>query len=202
MRLSSSLFAASLLVSSPALAAPEQYALDMSHTNVLFFVSHLGFSDTVGRFDDVTGTLTLDEENPEQSKVEVVIKPASVDTQSAELNRNLQAPEWFNTEKFPEIRFTSTAVKRTGESTADVKGNLTFMGVTKPITLKAKLNKVDYFPMAKAWIAGFNAETSLKRSEFGMNNYVPMIGDDIRLIISTEFHNKEKPAPKRVAKKK
>lgn len=194
MRLLATLTTAILLISTAARAA-ENYTIDKSHTNVLFFVSHLGFSETVGRFDDVSGTLSLDEAAPENSKVDVTIKAASVNTQSPELNQHLQAKDWFNTAQHPEIRFTSTAVKRTGGNTADVTGNLTLLGVTKPVTLKVKLNKADYFAMAGAWVAGFNAEALIKRSDFGMTNYVPMVGDDIRLFISAEFHNKEKPAP-------
>lgn len=184
-----------LAFASPAFAAQEKYAMDPSHTNVLFFVSHLGFSETVGRFRDIEGTLMLDQDNPENSAVDVVMKPASIDTQSKELNEHLQSKDWFNSAQFPEIKFVSKSVKKTGADTADVMGDLTLLGVTKPVVLKAKLNKADYFDMMKAWVAGFNGETTIRRSEFGMNNYVPMIGDDVRIVISTEFHNKEKPAP-------
>jgi polyisoprenoid-binding protein YceI len=184
-----------LLASAPAKAGAEKYTLDKSHTNVLFFISHLGFSETIGRFDDMDATLMLDEKTPEKSSVDVTIRPAGINTQSKELNEHLQKPEWFNTEKFPEIRFVSTSVTKTGADTADVTGDLTLLGVTKPVTLKAKLNKADYFAMATAWVAGFNAETTIKRSDFGMSNYVPMVGDEVKIMISTEFHNKEKPAP-------
>lgn len=184
-----------LAFASPALAAPEKYEMDTSHTNVLFFVNHLGFSETVGRFEQSSGTLMLDQDNPENSSVNVTMSAKSVQTQSKELNEHLQAKDWFNTAQYPDIKFVSKSVKKTGATTADVTGDLTLLGVTKPVTLKAKLNKADYFEMAKAWVAGFNGETTIKRSDFGMNNYVPMIGDEVKIMISTEFHNKEKPAP-------
>ena len=194
------LLTASLLASVPALAA-DKYTLDKSHTNVLFFIDHLGFSQTIGRFDDMDATLMLDEASPEKSAVEVTIRPAGVNTQSTELNQHLQKAEWFNSEKFPEIKFVSKSVVKTGSDTADVTGDLTMLGVTKSVTLKAKLNKADYFQMADAWVAGFNAETAIKRSEFGMTNYVPMVGDEVKIIISAEFQNKEKPRPIPEAKK-
>lgn len=188
------LLAASLIASAPALAA-DKYTIDKSHTNVLFFIDHLGFSQTIGRFDDVDATLMLDEATPEKSLVDVTIRPASINTQSAELNTHLQKAEWFNTEKFPEIRFVSKSVVKTGANTADVTGDLTLLGVTKSVTLKAKLNKADYFQMADAWIAGFNAETTLKRSDFGMKEGIPFVGDEVRILISMEFANKEKKRP-------
>jgi polyisoprenoid-binding protein YceI len=190
------------LISSAAFAAPEKYAIDQSHTNVLFFIDHLGFSQTVGRFDDVNGTLVLDEQDPEKSSVDVLIKASSVNTQSADLNKHLQAKDWFDSATYPDIKFVSRSVKKTGADTADVTGDLTLHGVTKSVTLKTKLNKADYFEMAKAWVAGFNAETTIKRSEFGISNYVPMVGDEVKILISTEFHNKEKAAPAKGAEQK
>lgn len=196
------LLAAALLASSPALAAAEKYSLDKSHTNILFFIDHLGFSQTIGRFDDVDATLMLDEAAPEKSSVDVLIRSTSINTQSAELNKHLQKPEWFNTEKFPEIKFVSKSVVKTGATTADVTGDLTLLGVTKSVTLKAKLNKADYFQMADAWVAGFNAETAIKRSDFGMKEGIPFVGDEVKIMISTEFNNKEKKRPMPEAKKK
>lgn len=196
------LLAATLLASTPALAAAEKYELDTSHTYVLFSINHLGFSDTIGRFDDVKGTLMLDESAPEKSSVDVTITPASINTQSKDLNAHLQKDEWFDSAKFPEIRFVSKSVKLTGKETADITGDLTLHGMTKPVVLKAKLNKADYFAMATAWIAGFNAETTIKRSDFGMSAYVPMVSDEVKITISAEFANKEKPAPAPAPKKK
>jgi len=184
-----------LLLASVSAQAADSYTIDKSHTNILFFINHLGFSDMIGRFDDYDATLVIDEQNPEKSSVDVVIRPTGINTPSAELNKHLQAADWFNTAKFPDIHFASRSVVKTGENTADVTGDLTMLGVTKPVTLKVKLNKADYFQMADAWIAGFYTEVSIKRSDFGMTNYVPMVGDDVKIIISTEFQNKEKKRP-------
>lgn len=193
-------FAKALLITSmfaatPAFAAAEKYTIDPSHTYVLFSINHLGFSDTVGRFDDTSGTLMLDHDAPEKSTVSASIKVASINTVSKDLNEHLQKPDWFDAAKYPEMKFVSTSVKLTGKDTADITGDLTLHGVTKPVTLKAKLNKADYFQMMNAWVAGFNAETTIKRSDFGMAAYVPMVSDEVKITISTEFHNKEKPAP-------
>lgn len=189
-----------LLFNTPALAA-DKYSIDKSHTSILFFINHLGFSDMIGRFDDYDATLMLDEKAPENSHVDVVIRPTGINTPSTELNQHLQKAEWFNTEKFPEIRFVSTKVVKTGTNTADVTGDLTLLGVTKPITLNVRLNKADYFQMADAWIAGFSTEVTIKRSDFGMASYIPMVGDDVKILISTEFDNKEKKHPMPEGKK-
>ncbi|MDX2073874.1 MAG: YceI family protein [Alphaproteobacteria bacterium] len=190
-----SLLLATTLLASPAAFAGDKYDMDKAHTNVLFFIDHLGFSQTIGRFDDVNGTLMLDEKAPEKSVVDVTIKATSINTQSPELNEHLQKPDWLDTAKYPDIRFVTTSVKRTGDQTADVTGNLTLHGVTKPVVLKTTLNKADYFQMADAWVAGFNAETTIKRSDFGVSNGIPFVGDDMKIMISTEFHNKEKKRP-------
>jgi len=190
-----SLLLATVLTSTSAYAAAEKYTIDKSHTSILFFVNHLGFSDMIGKFTDYDGTLMLDEKSPEKSTVDVTIRPASIATSSTELDKHLQDKEWFDSAKYPEIRFVSKTVTKTSDTTADILGDLTMHGVTKPVTLKARLNKADYFEMAKAWIAGFNAEATIKRSDFGISNYVPMVGDEVQILISTEFHNKEKAAP-------
>lgn len=182
-------FAAFLLAAaataSPALAAP--YVIDAGHTHVGFKVSHLGFSDTYGTFNNVAGTIELDRDNPEKSSVEVDIKTASIDTNHEKRDEHLRGPDFFNVEKFPDMTFKSTKVERTGEKTAKVTGNLTMMGVTKPVTLDTTLLAAGPYPMDKSiTAAGFNATTTIKRSDFGMTTYVPMISDEVEITISIE----------------
>lgn len=187
------------LLAAPALAKPERYHFDKEHTNLGFAVSHLGFSDMVGSFMTYDGGFEFDQEKPENSKVDVTIKPEGVRTVSAELDKHLQNEKFFNSAKFPEVRFVSTAVKVTGANEGTITGNLTLLGVTKPVTLNVRFNKGDYHPMTGDYIAGFRATGAIKRSEFGMGEYVPMVGDEVKLDFQVEGVNEVR---KQDAKKK
>lgn len=168
----------------PALA--DKYDFDKSHTKVLFFINHLGFSDTIGEFTSYDGNFTFDEKKPETSSVDVTIKPSGIRTSSSALDNELQGEKFFNSEKFPDIRFVSKSVKVTGANTGDILGEVTMLGVTKPVTMKVTFNKADYHPFTQAYVAGFHAEATLKRSDFGMNSYLPAVGDEVRIMVNTE----------------
>ncbi|MDZ4379785.1 MAG: YceI family protein [Parvibaculum sp.] len=180
--------AALAFLASPALAA-DTWKIDTSHVYVGFEVNHLGFSTTYGRFNDVSGTIAFDEENPEKSAVEVKIDPASVDTGHKERDEHIRGKDFFNVEAFPEMSFKSTSIELTGEETGTITGDLTMHGVTKPVTLDARLTMKGDHPMQKGLTAmGFNATASLKRSDYGIEAYVPMIGDELPITISFEAH--------------
>ena len=180
-------------VSDPAPAAAQagNYKVETSHTRVGFAVNHFGFSDWFGEFADVTGTLSIDPARIEKAKVAVTIPVATVSTTNATLDGELVSADWFDAETYPTIQFVSTKVVRTGERTADVTGNLTFHGVTKPVTLKASFNAGGVNPMSKAYTVGFNASGTIKRSDFGVTKYVPVVGDDVTLRISAAFEKAE-----------
>ena len=181
-------FAAAALLSTSALAA-DRYEFDKEHTRILFFVNHLGYSDMVGEFTDYDGFFTFDEKAPETSSVDVSLKPAGIRTSSKALDEKLQSDEWFKSAQFPEIRFKSTGIKTTGANTGEVMGTVTMLGVSKPVMLKVKLNKADFNSYAGAFVAGFSADATLKRSDFGMSAYVPAVGDEVRIHIETEGVN-------------
>jgi polyisoprenoid-binding protein YceI len=170
-------------------SAADRYEFDKSHTNILFFVAHMGFSEMVGRFTDFDGGFTFDPKAPTQSTIDVTLKPSGIKTSSEGLDEHLQKPEFFNTEKFPEIHFVSTSIKVTGDKTGDVMGNVTMLGVTKPVVLHVTLRKADFRPMIQDFAAGFHAEATIKRSDFGMQGGIPLVGDDVRLLIETEGVN-------------
>lgn len=176
-------------VSDPAPAAAQagNYTVETSHTRVGFAVNHFGFSDWFGEFADVTGTLAIDPAKIEQAKLAVSIPVATVSTTNATLDGELKAADWFDATTYPTMKFVSTKVVRTGERTADVTGNLTFHGVTKPVTLKTSFNAGGVNPMSKAYTIGFNATGTIKRSEFGVTKYVPVVGDEVTLRISAAF---------------
>jgi polyisoprenoid-binding protein YceI len=188
--LSKSLFATALLatVAMPASAfAADSFAVDPMHTQTIFTINHLGYSTITGNFHDIKGQLLLDDKAPANSSVTVTIGTASVDTGLAARDKDLQSAGFFNVEKFPTMTFKSTEVKTTGAKSADVMGNLTMLGVTKPVTLKVTFNRMAPDQMRNnAVVAGFTGTATIKRSDFGMKTYLPYIGDDVHLAINFE----------------
>jgi len=166
---------------------PGNYVLEPSHTRVLFSTTHLGFTTWYGEFTNTTGTLKLDPINPAASALSVVIRTNSVSTSNTRLDGELV--EWFDATTYPTIAFVSTSVAPTGPNTADVTGNLTFHGVTKPVTLSVSFNGAGTNPMDKKYTAGFEVSGDLKRADFGVTKDEPFIGDDVKLIISAAFEH-------------
>lgn len=183
-------YAQSVASSDPSQVQPGNYALESSHARILFATSHMGFSTWYGDFYGATGTLLLDPAKPATAKLDVTIPVASVATHNTVLDGELKGAEWFDAEKFPTIHFTSTKVTVTSPTTARVDGNLTFHGVTKPVTLNANFKASGSNPMSKAFTIGFEVTGKLKRSDFGVTKYVPLVGDDVDLIISAPFEKK------------
>lgn len=190
------LLAASLLLVSANAQAVEtssaaKYDLDHAHTNVIWFADHFGYSHPFGYFKDIDGNFWIDQAHPENSKVDVTIKTTSLATPIDKLTEHLQTKDFLDTAKFPEAKFMSTKVEVTGKDTANVTGNFTLHGVTKPIVLAVKLNAIGQHPFNHKEAAGFSATATFKRSDFGVDAYLPSnggsgVGDDIRLVIETE----------------
>jgi len=181
-----------LLIAHSAFAA-DTFVFDKAHSTMGFQVRHL-FSKVPGKFDDFSGQIKLDEASPEQSSVEVTIKTASVDTGVKMRDDDLRSPNFFDAKKFPDITFKSTSVKRTGENTADVTGNLTMHGVTKEVVLKVELLGKGA-GMQGATVSGWDAATALKRSDFGLSwNKViegtQVVGDDVQIELHVEADKK------------
>jgi polyisoprenoid-binding protein YceI len=164
-----------------------KYKLDASHANVVFLISHGGFSTYVGRFNTVDGSLKFNVKNPTKSTLSVTIDAKSVDTPSDALDDHLRKPDFFNVEKFPTITFKSTKVQKIDDKTGKVTGDLTLLGVTKPVTLDVTFNGGGFFGPIKAYRIGFSARTAIKRSDFGVGKALPFLGDDVNLIIEAEF---------------
>lgn len=179
-----------LLCASPALA--DHYTFDKEHTTIMFCISHLGFSEMVGIFTSYDGSFIFDENQPEKSSVDVSLRPSGIHTSSSALDSTLQGKDFFNSSKFPEIHFTSNGVKVTGDHEGVVTGNLTMLGVTKPVKLKVHFNKAGYHPLTNLYVAGFSADTTIKRSDFGMTYLTSMVGDDVKIEIQTEGINDDR----------
>ncbi len=162
------------------------YTLDKSHTQVNWQVNHFGFNDYFGLFGDITGTLNLDPANPSAAKVDIEIPIASVATSSAGLTEHLKKADFFNLEQFATARFVSTSVTVTGTK-AVIKGDLTMLGVSKPVELETAFDGAGTNPYSKKSTVGFHAITTIKRSDWGMNKNIPFVGDEVKLRISAAF---------------
>ena len=179
-----------LALSSPASAA-DTFIIDPAHTNIVFFVNHLGYSNLIGQFNVFSGSFVFDQENPANSKVELVIEADSVDTDHKGRDEHLRSPDFLNVEEFPETTFVSTSVVKTGAKTGKVTGDLTILGRTRPITLDVTFNKVAPHPIPSyngVLVAGFSARAKVNRIDYGMTYAQGGIGDVLDLYIEVEGH--------------
>ncbi len=175
----------------PAQIQAGTYAVDPGHTQVGWRVSHMGFSNYAGGFSDISGSLALDPKDPAAAKLSVKIPVASVTTGSAKLTEELKGDQWLDAGKHADMTFVSTKVAPAGKDHAKVTGDLTLHGVTKPVTLDVTLVGAGTNPLSKKYTVGFEATGVLKRSEFGVKTYVPLIGDDLHMTIAGAFERKD-----------
>ncbi|MDE5409698.1 YceI family protein [Acinetobacter baumannii] len=174
------------LASTVTLAAPVDYKIDPTHTATVFSWNHFGFSTPSANFSEIQGVIKVDNAKPANSSVNVTIPLSSVNTNVPALDKEFQEEAWFNAAKYPNITFKSTKVETKDKKHFKITGDLTVKGITKPVVLDAVLNKQGEHPMAKVPAIGFNATTSFNRSDFGLGNYVPNVGDKITVNITTE----------------
>jgi polyisoprenoid-binding protein YceI len=165
------------------------YTVDGNHASVVWKVSHLGLSAYTARFDKISGSLAFDPKAVTNSKVDISIDPVSVSTGLPNFDKKIR-DDYFQSAKFPAITFKSTKVEQTGPTAGKVTGDLTFLGVTKPVTLDVTWNGGLFNKFAGGYALGFSAKGGLKRSEFGLSNLIPSIGDQVDLAIEIEFINR------------
>jgi polyisoprenoid-binding protein YceI len=177
-----------------ARAEIENYEFDTVHSQIIFFVSHLGFSISEGEFLDFDGLITFNRDEPEKSSVNVTIDTASIDMDDEKWNDHMKNEDFFNVEKYPHMTFKSTDIEVTGEKTAKITGDLTILETTKPVTLDVTFNKAGKHPFGDKYAAGWSATTSIKRSDFGMNYGLPNVGDDVEIRIEVEAVRKDASA--------
>jgi polyisoprenoid-binding protein YceI len=178
------LFASLLATSTSAFAAPQTFNIDPNHTQVSFTYSHFGFSNPTGRLEDIKGTAVVDQADWAKSSVNVTMPLSGLHTGVPKLDEHLKTPDFFDAAKFPDVTFKSAKVTKTGANTLDIAGELTAHGVTKPVTLHARINKIGENKMIGSQTAGFDADTTLMRSEFGLTKYVPMVSDEVHIHIT------------------
>lgn len=167
-------------------AAPVTYRIDPTHTDVIASWSHFGFSNPIAHFGDVDGTITYDPENVGQSSVNVTIPLSGMESHVARFNEHLRGSDFFDAEKYPVFTFASTGVEAAGSDKLRVSGDLTVHGVSRPVVMDVTINKVGVQPMAKRPAAGFDATTTIKRSDFGLDKFAPNVSDEVQIRITTE----------------
>jgi len=175
-----------------ATAAPEAYTIDPLHSSVLFAIDHLGLSTVHGRFDKFAGKFSLDRA-AKKGEVELTIDTASVDTNENDKgtrqrsrDEHLRSADFFNAAEFPKMTYKSTNVVFTGDNPTTVEGNLTLLGVTKPVSLKLDRFKCNPATATAKERCGGDGSGKIKRSDFGMSRGIPQIGDELQLTISFE----------------
>jgi polyisoprenoid-binding protein YceI len=167
-------------------AEPEAYTLDSSHSQVLFSYNHLGYSTTWGMFSGFEGDIQFDQDNPANSSVTVSFPVRSMFTGWEGRFEHFMSADFFGADEDEMVTFTSTSIDVTGDTTANIIGDLTLNGITKPVTLAATLNQAGDHPMeGKPW-AGFNATATLMRSDFEVGMFAPFVSDEVEIQISLE----------------
>jgi polyisoprenoid-binding protein YceI len=184
MRLSIGIAALATSLAFPAVAA-DSYTVDPSHTYPSFEINHLGFSIQRGSFHGSAGKITLDTA-AKTGSIDIVVDTASINTGHAKRDEHLRGEDFFNVEKHPTMTFKSRKLRFSGDKLVGADGELTLLGVTRPVSLA-----VDWFvcgqnPITKKPVCGANATTTIKRSEYGMTTYVPAVGDEVKIAIQVE----------------
>jgi polyisoprenoid-binding protein YceI len=197
MKIVTALVGASLAIATPANAQAKlglkdvpagTYVIDTKETLVRYGTMHMGFNEFWGTFPGATGTLTIDPKAISAAKLDVTVPIIGIATTNRELDSELISDEFFDAEKFPTMHFVSTGVTSTGPRTAKVAGDLTMHGVTKPVVLEVTFNGAGPNPLKKDVLTlGFKGEAKVKRSDFGLGKYVPLVSDATMITISAAF---------------
>jgi polyisoprenoid-binding protein YceI len=178
--------AASIAMSSSAWAESALYSIDPTHTFVTFEVDHLGISTNRGRFDKKEGTVQLDRA-AKTGRVELTIDTGSINTGTPQFNRHLQSKDFFNAAEHPTAKFVGDRFSFDGDKITEVAGTLTLLGKTHPVVLKAKRFNCTQHPMLKREVCGGDFETTIQRSQWGMDYGLQMgMADNVRLVIQVE----------------
>lgn len=174
-----------ILLSGAVPAAAATYLLDPAHTYILFRVKHLDIGYSYGRFNGPEGVIEWDDTAPEKSRVEMSVNAGNVDTEVDKRDQHLRSADFFNVDQHKMITFKSTSVKKTGDKTFDVTGDLTFLGKTRPVTVAVQQTGAGKDPWGK-YRTGFETTFTIKRSEWGMNFMLNGVSDEVNVTVSAE----------------
>jgi len=169
---------------------PGSYQIDPQHSSVLFKVNHMGVSTFVGRFNTVDASLEFDPAHIENASLSAVINIASIDVNNADLAETLRGSSWFDANNYPQAVFKTTSVELVNASCAKFSGTLTLHGVSAPVVLNVVFNGGGDNMLTGRYTLGFNAVTSFKRSQFGMDYLIPAVGDDVNVEVFAEFQKR------------
>lgn len=189
--------AAALALTPVVSAHAETFVVDPEHSNIVFMINHLGYSNMIGQFQAFSGEFTFDQGAPEAADVSLTIQAASIDTDHAKRDKHLSGPDFLNASEFPTISFQSTEVSVTGDNTGKLTGDLTMLGTSREVSLDVTFNKVAPHPLPQyddILTAGFSARGTIKRSRWGVDAYVPAVGDEMKLFIEIEGQDKSRAA--------
>jgi len=175
------------LCAADAVDAADHYRVNPGNSSVMFRIKNRGVTFFYGRFNDFSGNFTLNADEPAKSSIEMTVKATSIDTNSRKRDDHLRTPEFFNVAKFAEISFKSKSAKKTGENEYEISGDMTLLGVTRPLSVKVTHTGT------RGNFSGFETKFTIKRSDFGMNKFIPGIGDEVHLFVSVEG-TKQAPA--------
>jgi polyisoprenoid-binding protein YceI len=173
----------------PAAPGDEVYAIDPGHTFPSFEISHLGWSTHRGRFNKTSGWITLNRA-ARSGSIQLTIDADSIDTGDVRLEERLRKPDFLDTATYPDITFKSNKMRFEGDALIAVDGDLTLHGVTRPVTLTVTSFRCGKFPVIGTEVCGANAETTIKRADFGITVFPTMIGGDVKLLIQVEAHKR------------
>ena len=177
-----------LFCSGVAAHAADSYTLDPAHTFPRFEISHFGFSTHHGQFNRTAGKLLLDRA-AKTGSLEVTVDTSSIGTGDPALEKHLRSEDFFNVAKYPAMTFRSTAIRFNGDVPVAAEGELTLLGVTRPLTLTISRVSCGIHPFLKKEDCGAEVSGTLKRSDFGMKAYIPAVGDEVTLHIQVEAHH-------------
>lgn len=175
------------LIHTPAQVQSGSYVLDASHGKITWSLDHMGFSTYVGQFTDVSAALDLDVANPSASRLTANVKTDSVGSFNDALDGHLKNADFLDTANHPTASFQATSIRMTDADSANITGNLTLRGVTKPIVMTADFNQAGISPADQKYTVGFDGHARIKRSDFGINYGLPLLGDDVTLHLEAEF---------------
>lgn len=174
------------------MAESRDYGFDKVHSQVIFQVSHLGFSQSEGEFHDVRGSFSFNPETWAESECDVRIGVASLDMDDTRWEKKMLGKDWFHVDQFPEMRFVCERFEQISEHQGKLRGQLTIRDISHPVTLEVTFNRAAIHKFSLKYIAGFSASGQIRRSDFGMLKYLPDIGDNITIQLEIEGIRKAK----------
>jgi len=181
-----SLFFIAFFLISKNLFAQDLYKIDNAHTNLVWYANHFGFSKPSGKFTDIEGKILLDERNPQNSSVEIIVKTNSISTGFSKFDNHLKSADFFDVEKFPIATFKSQSIRSANSSGAKVSGILTIKEIKKLVNFDVKINKIGKNPITQNKTLGMTISGTIKRSDFGITYGTPGIGDEVKIEIECE----------------